>query len=254
MKFEKAFADTVNTIGAFLGRHREAPSPKPFRGSTEYAFTADYVSSLAPPWEKHLAEFKGRGNVRMLEVGSFEGRSCIWFLENILTHPASGITCVDVFQKEWDERFDHNIQVSGLSRKVIKRTGRSERILPLLKPASFDIIYVDGCHAAPNVMMDAAASWLLLKPGGVMIFDDYEWEPEKPPEDRPKPAIDLFLRLFQDRLDVLHKDYQVIIRRLRNHPGRGQRRVPATREESAKDHGKAAKNRRGTAGIFLPLL
>jgi len=46
-----------------------------------------------------------------------------------------------------------------------------------------------------------------------MILDDYEWEPAKSPENRPKIAIDLFLRVFQNHLEILHREYQVIIRK-----------------------------------------
>ncbi len=178
-----------------------------------YAFSADYVSSLAPTWEKHLGEFTAKSDVRMLEIGSFEGRSAIWFLENILTHPTSSITCVDIFSRGRGKLFDHNIKVSGHSDKVFKLKGRSENILPSMKEESFDIVYIDGDHHASNVLMDAVSSWFLLKNGGVMIFDDYEWEPEKPPEERPQMAIDIFLRAFQRRLELLHKGYQVIIRK-----------------------------------------
>jgi hypothetical protein len=61
--------------------------------------------------------------------------------------------------------------------------------------------------------MDAVASWVLLKEGGIMIFDDYEWEPDKPPEERPQIAIDIFLRGFRHQVELLHKGYQVIVRK-----------------------------------------
>lgn len=40
---------------------------------------------------------------------------------------------------------------------------------------AFDFYYVDGSHVAPDVMADAVLGWRLLKPGGIMVFDDYEW-------------------------------------------------------------------------------
>ena len=33
--------------------------------------------------------------LHILEIGSFEGKSTIWFLENILQNPNSTITCID---------------------------------------------------------------------------------------------------------------------------------------------------------------
>ncbi|MGH7790866.1 MAG: class I SAM-dependent methyltransferase, partial [Thermodesulfobacteriota bacterium] len=135
-----------------------------------------------------------------------------WFLENILTHPTSSITCVDHFFRS-EVRFDDNIKVSGLSGKVTKIKGMSENVLRTLKESSFDIVYIDGSHLALNVLMDAVSSWLLLKPRGIIILDDYGWRPERAPENRPKMAIDIFLKAFQPHIEILHKGYQVIIRR-----------------------------------------
>ena len=179
---------------------------------TGYIFTTDFVSRRIPIWEQHLIEFKGKENVSVLEIGSFEGRSTIWFLENILTHPTSSITCVDPFFRA-EIRFDHNIKVSGHANQVKKIKGRSESVLRTLKESIFDIIYIDGSHRALNVLMDAVSSWLLLKQGGIIIFDDYGWKPERAPEDRPETAIDIFIKAFHPHIEILHKDYQVIIRR-----------------------------------------
>lgn len=187
---------------------------KRFSGTSKYIFTTDFVSWIIPIWEQYLAEFKGKENISLLEIGSFEGCSAIWFLENILTHPTSSITCVDPFPFFRIElRFDHNIKTSGLSSKVTKIKGRSENVLRTLKESSFDIIYIDGSHRALNVLMDTVSSWLLLKLGGIIIFDDYEWKPDRAPEDRPAMAIDIFLKSFQPHIELLHKGYQVIIRR-----------------------------------------
>ena len=213
VKLKKAISTTVNNVATLLAKHRKARLIKRLLDKSEFAFTSDYVSSFTPSWEKYLEEFRKRENVKLLEIGSFEGRSSIWFLENILTPPTSSITCVDVFCQEWELLFDHNIKISGFSDKVPKIKGRSECILLTLKEKSFDIIYVDGSHLAPSVLMDAVSSWLLLKVGGIMILDDYEWGSDKSPENRPKIGIDLFLRVFQNHLEVLHKEYQVIIRK-----------------------------------------
>ncbi len=213
MKLKKAIAAPVNKLAAHLANHRKARFTKRLLDKSEYVFTSDYVSYFTPIWKKYFQDFSEKENVKLLEIGCFEGRSGIWFLENILAQPTSSITCVDVFTEEWESLFDHNIKISGFSDKVTKIKGRSECILLTLKEESFDIIYVDGCHLAANVLMDAVSSWLLLKAGGIMILDDYEWEPDRVPEKRPKIAIDLFLKVFQKHIEVLHKEYQVIIRK-----------------------------------------
>lgn len=179
-----------------------------------YAFTADYVSTNTADWSRLLAPCAG-SPARMLEIGSYEGRSTVWFLENILTHPDARITCVDLFSEaRWDLRFDHNVRVSGLGAKVTKLTGRSDLLLPGLPRASFDAIYVDGSHEAAAVLLDAVLSWTLLKPGGLLLFDDYRWDSEKPSWQRPEMAVDLFLETLAGRFELIHKEYQVAIRKV----------------------------------------
>jgi predicted O-methyltransferase YrrM len=182
--------------------------------TSEYSFSQDYVSDRSSVWNEHLAGFKGRENLQMLEIGSFEGRSAVWFLSHVLTQPSSTITCIDPFWHRIIEiRFDHNIKVSGCSRRVKKIKGLSQQVLPLFREKSFDLVYIDGSHRAEDVRADAWLSWSILKPGGVAIFDDYLWELELPTEDRPQIAIDEFLNEFRSELEILHSGYQLIVRK-----------------------------------------
>jgi predicted O-methyltransferase YrrM len=179
-----------------------------------YSFTTDFTSQAKPGWEGLVADLRGRPGLRMLEIGSYEGRTTIWFLDNVLTAPDASIICVDPFlDASYELRFDHNLHRSGLGAKVTKLKGFSEAVLPELPRGSFDLVYVDGNHRAPNVLMDAVLSWRTLKPGGTMIFDDYGWGPEQPPHLRPQMAIDLFLETFEGEYELLLKDYQVAVTR-----------------------------------------
>lgn len=194
--------------------------------SGEYAFRHDYVSRHTPLWERFLEPYRDRDNVRMLEIGSFEGASTIWFLENILTHPSSSITCVDPFSRGGGEvRFDHNLRISGLSQKVIKIKATSDEALLKMMPRSFDVIYIDGSHLARDVLLDAAASWWLLKSDGILIFDDYQWQLDRPAAQRPQLAIDIFLDALAPQLEVLAKDNQVIVRKSSFQGDEGQRKI-----------------------------
>jgi hypothetical protein len=61
------------------------------------------------------------------------------------------------------------------------------------------------------VLTDAVLGWRLLKLGGIMVFDDYEWESYRDqPTMHPKLGVDSFLATFQDRVRILYKGYQVI--------------------------------------------
>ena len=179
-----------------------------------YVFTADYLEGRIALWEQHLSELKGRPGVRFLEIGSYEGRSAVWFLEHILTDATASIVCLDIFTQHYELRFDHNIRVSGAANKVTKIKGRSEEVLTSFPRTTFDFIYIDGSHHALNVLMDAVAGWRLLKPRGITMFDDYLWQIDDPPATRPQMAIDLFLSAFEPQLEMLHHGEQVVVRKL----------------------------------------
>jgi len=180
----------------------------------EYEFTVDWVTNNVENWTQHLGDLRGEAALRALEIGSYEGRSAIWFLEEILTHPSSRITAVDLFGvSEIESRFDRNIVASGVAHKVDKIKGNSQEVLPGLRTQRFDFIYIDGSHTARDVLLDAALSWGLLKEGGLLIFDDYRLRLEWHPSRRPKLAIDAFLKIFEPYLEVVHFGYQVIVRR-----------------------------------------
>lgn len=75
------------------------------------------------------------------------------------------------------------------------------------KAESFDFIYVDGSHQACDVICDAVLSFKLLSEGGIIIFDDYLWRGGAAdtgnPLKTPKLAIDAFVNLYFDRLQLL---------------------------------------------------
>jgi predicted O-methyltransferase YrrM len=177
--------------------------------------------------------------LHILEIGSFEGKSTIWFLDNFLQNKISTITCIDPWMgysqdhdslnsyfkenNEWDlkqrktkEIFLHNIVESTNSEKVIVRQGFSDKVLPSLitEQKLYDIIFVDGNHTAPYVMMDTIMSWSLLKNNGIMIFDDYMWGLDKPTTLRPKESIDYFILTFKDYCTEIYSNYRKIIKKL----------------------------------------
>jgi predicted O-methyltransferase YrrM len=181
--------------------------------SGTYEFTQDWVGKRPDIWSKVFEPHIG-DPVRMLEIGSFEGRSTVWFLDNVLTHPEARIVCVDTFSggvehsdldlSELEQRFDRNM--AGHAPKVTKAKGSSRVVLRELPFESFDIAYVDGSHEAADVLADAVLVWDLVKPGGLVVFDDYGWEP-----DGPKVALDAFLQCMDGRYEPVHKGYLLVL-------------------------------------------
>jgi|694.fasta_scaffold12732_8 hypothetical protein len=156
----------------------------------EYKFTQDWLYKNISEFVCHVKpELEKIDYPKILEIGSFEGKSALWFIENFLQNDGSCIYCVDTWQGSNEHRindldvddlygkFSFNLREHISSGKCIPITGKSEVELPKLfsKQLLFDMIYIDGSHESSNVMIDAVLSYLLLKPGGILVFDDYQW-------------------------------------------------------------------------------
>jgi predicted O-methyltransferase YrrM len=189
-------------------------------------FTNDWTSANFTMWRRMLSPLREEP-LRILEVGSWEGRSAVFFLNFF---PRSTIVCIDTFGGSPEEhsiykhlgaqlagieaRFDRNL--APFAPRVTKIKSRSLPALDRLDAESrrFDLAYIDGGHRRDDVMADSLRVWRLLAPGGVVIWDDYEWGREMPPDERPQPAIDDFLRDHGGRYRLLARTYQMAIERL----------------------------------------
>lgn len=176
------------------------------------------------PWSVTFPKVFDRSDpVRILEIGSWEGRSSLF----LLTYFTRGqLTAVDTWagSDEWhyhatpdlqdlEARFDNNV-ASGATR-VTKRKGSSLDVLPQLlsEQQKFDIIYVDGSHLADDAITDSINSWRLLKQGGIIIFDDVMWPAYPRARANTAWAINQFLKYHVGEYKVLHAQYQIILQK-----------------------------------------
>jgi len=65
------------------------------------------------------------------------------------------------------------------------------------------------------VLKDAVNSYECLAVNGIVAFDDYRWSAGLGPLKEPKMAIDSFFHVYQDRIDIMFKDYQAWYRKVR---------------------------------------
>jgi methyltransferase family protein len=185
-------------------------------------FTQDWFTTHIDSLEPLLVPLEERA-ARILEIGSFEGLSTCYFLWRL---PDSRVTCIDTFEGSeglpsgarpgLEDAFDRNVALVDDSR-VRKLVGDSRRLLLDLagEAAEFEFAYVDGSHRGLDVLVDAALSWPLLEPGGVVVFDDYRWVMlGDDPLLRPGPAIDAFVELVGPHGEVLFRERQVALRKL----------------------------------------
>lgn len=193
----------------------------------EKKFTTDWFSSNIPIWDSFLNHLKHKSDLNFLEVGCWEGRATCWLLENILTDSTSRITVIDTFGGSPEEsgmngldfenvysRFKHNIE--EYNDKVTILHGYSNDMLKQLSNNSlFDFAYIDASHTAYGTLEDAILTHPLIKSGGIIIFDDYQWkDASRPsPTDSPELGINCFITAYSDFYDIVFKGYQVILRK-----------------------------------------
>lgn len=216
---------------------------------SEPHFTRDWFDTRIKKWNVWLDHFRGKEGLRFLEIGSFEGRSTRWLMENILTAADSTIDCADLFcpVNGFDDYYSTFLRnLAPFADRVHVLKGPSSETLKQLS-GQYDFVYVDGSHTAFDTQCDAVMSWRHLKVGGMMIFDDYLWYPSegkarpmKPPAiiraairlsgqswrerlahkkiaqfavDCPKPGIDGFLATVAGQFEIVGSGYQLAVRK-----------------------------------------
>lgn len=191
-----------------------------FKGKS---FTTAWGDLNFPVWVEILEPLRDR-QLNVLEIGSWEGRSAIFFLEYL---PKSSITCVDTFEgneeqayesltenvKKLEDRFDANL--ASYTGRVEKIKSRSIPALDKLhqQRRRFDLVYIDGDHRRNEVLMDSLLSWQMLNNDGLIIGDDYLWGQNYPEPERPRGGIDAFLALHNDEYVLRGTGQQIVIQR-----------------------------------------
>lgn len=152
-------------------------------------------------------------------------------LENMLS-PTGTITCVDPFANTHINPFnpekiaDNRTTETRFRANVteVKKSKQKINIMPevsytalaklIVKNQQYDFIYVDGNHTAEPALTDACMCWGLLKPGGIMLFDDYLWEDEPDQFDRCKMSVDAFTTLFRRQFTFSVLNYQLGVQKI----------------------------------------
>ncbi|QXZ09998.1 class I SAM-dependent methyltransferase [Comamonas sp. Y33R10-2] len=203
---------------------------------TTYQFTNNWFDTYSRQvWPPLLGQLQPQ---KVLEIGSYEGAGICFLIENSSTFSTSEIHCVDTWEggiehqsagMDMDivyQRFQNNvrkaIEVTKARTQVFIHRNFSDMALSALLThhgkGYFDFIYVDGSHQAPDVLCDAVLAFRLLRVGGVLAFDDYLWaeqlDGKKDLLHCPKPAIDAFVNLYINKLEILQTPmYQLYVQK-----------------------------------------
>lgn len=174
-------------------------------------------------------EFDWPCHAKFLEIGTFEGRTATWLLDNI---DSCKLTLVDPdpgpnFHNNLDPHLNKNN-----SRVTWKKIYSHEFLKTIwLTDHRYDLIYIDGSHNASNVLEDAILAWRVLKNKGILLFDDYlmeikdGWFYISHPEfiqykdnglmwHHPKEAIDAFMNIYKGQYVTWIDNYQIGLRKI----------------------------------------
>lgn len=204
--------------------------------NNDYHFSNDWFGIARETWSKLLPQIQPS---KILEIGSFEGRSACFMIDTLASSQPLELHCVDSWETEPEyksyhanmesvsERFNRNtataIQNAAHPVDLHVHKGRSDMLLSRLltegKRGYFDFIYIDGSHQAADVLCDAVLGFRLLRQGGVIAFDDYLYSEQTSigidPLRSPKPAIDAFVNLYCRKLRVIQAPlYQLYIHKI----------------------------------------
>lgn len=193
----------------------------------DYKFTQDWFSSEQKYWDVIIPKYKPS---KILEIGSFEGRSTVYMIEKCSEYGPVELYCIDTWNgsdefiaagmdvSSIEQTFKHNIQNTKNYSKnnscvyMLKSTSY-ESLAQLITTNKhflyFDLIYIDGSHYASDVLTDACMSFPLLKENGILIFDDYRWGnflENKSKYVLPKTGIDAFIDVFGDKIELIQFD------------------------------------------------
>jgi predicted O-methyltransferase YrrM len=176
-------------------------------------------------FENLLHEFAGKPGLKFAQLGAYTGDASVWLVDNILTDDTCVLYDVDTWGGSEEEAHEV-LDFSEVYKYYLSRTSNTPQVksfkmtsLKFLReqPLSFfDFVYVDADHRAASVLIDAELSWVCLKVGGVLAFDDYLWRERMDRDDlHPQPGIHTFLERHDGEWELIVKNWQLWVRKIK---------------------------------------
>jgi predicted O-methyltransferase YrrM len=176
-----------------------------------------FFDKFIPQWEQILDPIRGKDNIVGIEIGSFNGDFSVWCAERVVNGKDSVLYTIDPNQGDWLKNNIapySNIQFKqGLSEDVLRNLTHNGQTKEFA-----DFVFVDGSHFAIDAMRDAVLGWHLLKPSGLMVWDDTLWGAHvKDHPDRdiltPKSGVEAFMAVYRKHYEIVAMGWQVFLRK-----------------------------------------
>lgn len=176
-------------------------------------------------FERFLLPDAGKEGLAYLQLGAFTGDASVWMLKNVLTGSGSILFDVDTWAGAHNEPVQQKMDFEDVFRtydqktkkykaRLFKQTTTQEYLLKYNYIKEYDFIYVDAHHTAASAFLDGELSWPLLKSGGLLAFDDLEWNnPDGVVIHAPKLGINMFLDRHEGEYEILARNTQMWLRK-----------------------------------------
>lgn len=176
----------------------------------DFRFSRNYFKHNAPIWYEILNKnFFLNKKVNVLEIGTFEGMSFLFFQKYL---QLENLYCVDVIENE-------NFKLNKEKFKNYKFFNTSsDDFFKKITDIKFDIIYIDGSHYAKDVYNDIVNSYHKLTENGILIIDDFlldvEFRRNKNYFDEVMTGVFMF---FNEKMNykILYAGHQLILKKIK---------------------------------------
>jgi predicted O-methyltransferase YrrM len=166
-------------------------------------------------------KMRNKSNLKALQIGAYTGDASEW----ILTNTKWELNDVDTW--EGSQEVGHQtINFEDVEAYYDKRHGDNASLhkfkmssdtffnVFIHEPDTYDFIYIDGDHTASQTVKDGLNAFQMLKPGGIIAFDDYTWASGKGSYYDPAPGVDAFHHICKDLIELLVANSQVWFKKL----------------------------------------